>query len=79
MLEPIQSEAGVFVASDAFLGDLRALTKRENILLILDEIQTGIGRTGKFFGFEHAGVTPDIMTLGKGLGGGGHLYRAASS
>jgi len=70
MLEPIQGEAGVFVASDAFLRDLRALTKRENILLILDEIQTGIGRTGKFFGFEHAGITPDIMTLGKGLGGG---------
>jgi acetylornithine/N-succinyldiaminopimelate aminotransferase len=70
MLEPIQGEAGVFVASDAFLRDLRALTKRENILLIFDEIQTGIGRTGKFFGFEHAGVTPDIMALGKGLGGG---------
>ena len=70
MLEPIQGEAGVFVASDGFLRDLHALTKRENILLILDEIQTGIGRTGKFFGFEHAGVMPDIMTLGKGLGGG---------
>jgi len=70
MLEPIQGEAGVFAASDSFLRNLRTLTKRENILLILDEIQTGIGRTGKFFGFEHAGVTPDIMTLGKGLGGG---------
>jgi acetylornithine/N-succinyldiaminopimelate aminotransferase len=70
MLEPIQGEAGVFVASDAFLRDLRALTKREGVLLILDEIQTGIGRTGKFFGFEHSGVEPDIMTLGKGLGGG---------
>lgn len=70
MLEPIQGEAGVFVASDAFLRGLRVLTQREGILLILDEIQTGIGRTGKFFGFEHAGVEPDIMTLGKGLGGG---------
>jgi acetylornithine/N-succinyldiaminopimelate aminotransferase len=70
MVEPIQGEAGVFAASDTFLRDLRALTKRENILLILDEIQTGIGRTGKFFGFEHSGITPDIMTLGKGLGGG---------
>jgi acetylornithine/N-succinyldiaminopimelate aminotransferase len=70
MLEPIQGEAGVFVASNRFLQDLRALTKRENILLILDEIQTGIGRTGRFFCFEHADVTPDIMTLGKGLGGG---------
>jgi acetylornithine/N-succinyldiaminopimelate aminotransferase len=70
MLEPIQGEAGVFVASDAFLQDLRALTKREGILLIFDEIQTGIGRTGTFFGFQHAGVAPDIMALGKGLGGG---------
>ena len=70
MLEPIQGEAGVFVASRAFLQGLRALTKREGILLILDEIQTGIGRTGRFFGFEHAGIEPDIMTLGKGLGGG---------
>jgi acetylornithine/N-succinyldiaminopimelate aminotransferase len=70
MLEPIQGEAGVFVATDEFLRDLRALCNRHGILLILDEIQTGIGRTGKFFGFEHAGVTPDIMVLAKGLGGG---------
>ena len=70
MLEPIQGEAGVFAASEQFLRDLRALTRRRNILLILDEIQTGVGRTGKFFAFEHAGIAPDIMTLGKGLGGG---------
>jgi acetylornithine/N-succinyldiaminopimelate aminotransferase len=70
MLEPIQGEAGVFVASDGFLRGLRALTTQHGILLILDEIQTGIGRTGKFFGFEHAGITPDIMVLAKGLGGG---------
>ncbi len=70
MLEPIQGEAGVFSATDDFLRGLRALTLRTGILLILDEIQTGIGRTGKFFGFEHAGIAPDIMTLGKGLGGG---------
>lgn len=70
MLEPIQGEAGVFEASDAFLQGLRALTRERGLLLILDEIQTGIGRTGKMFGFEHAGVTPDIMTLAKGLGGG---------
>ena len=60
----------MFVASDEFLRDLHALTRRTGLLLILDEIQTGIGRTGKFFGFEHAGVTPDILVLGKGLGGG---------
>jgi acetylornithine/N-succinyldiaminopimelate aminotransferase len=70
MLEPIQGEAGVFVANDEFLRGLRALCNRHGILLILDEIQTGIGRTGKFFGFEHSGVTPDIMVLAKGLGGG---------
>jgi len=70
MLEPIQGEAGVFVASDTFLRDLRAVTKRRGILLIFDEIQTGIGRTGRFFGFEHSGVVPDILVLAKGLGGG---------
>jgi acetylornithine/N-succinyldiaminopimelate aminotransferase len=70
MLEPIQGEAGVFCADNDFLRDLQALTRREGLLLILDEIQTGIGRTGKFFAFQHAGIAPDIMTLGKGLGGG---------
>ena len=70
MLEPIQGEAGVFEATIPFLRGLRALTRERGILLILDEIQTGIGRTGRLFGFEHAGTTPDIMTLAKGLGGG---------
>ena len=70
MLEPIQGEAGVFEASDAFMQGLRGLTRERGLLLILDEIQTGIGRTGKLFGFEHAGTQPDIMTLAKGLGGG---------
>ncbi len=70
MLEPIQGEAGVFVAADDWLRDLRKLTRDLGILLILDEIQTGIGRTGRMYGYEHAGIEPDIMTLGKGLGGG---------
>ena len=70
MLEPIQGEAGVFEADASFLRSLRALTRERDILLILDEIQTGIGRTGRLFGFEHAGTRPDIMTLAKGLGGG---------
>jgi acetylornithine/N-succinyldiaminopimelate aminotransferase len=70
MLEPIQGEAGVFEATDHYLRDLRALTRDENLLLILDEIQTGIGRTGEVFGFQHAGIAPDMMTLAKGLGGG---------
>ena len=70
MLEPIQGEAGVWPATDQFLTELRALTKEHGLLLIVDEIQTGVGRTGKLFHYEHAGIEPDIMTLGKGIGGG---------
>jgi acetylornithine/N-succinyldiaminopimelate aminotransferase len=70
MLEPIQGEAGVWPATDQFLQQLRALTKQHGLLLIVDEIQTGMGRTGKLFHYEHAGIEPDIMTLGKGIGGG---------
>jgi acetylornithine/N-succinyldiaminopimelate aminotransferase len=70
MLEPIQGEAGVWPATDSFLRELRALTKAHGLLLIFDEIQTGIGRTGKLFHYEHADIAPDIMTLGKGIGGG---------
>src|ERR1700690_1885401 len=70
MLEPIQGEAGVWPATDQFLRDLRELTKAHGLLLIIDEIQTGIGRTGKLFHYEHADIAPDIMTLGKGIGGG---------
>ena len=70
MLEPIQGEAGVWPATDTFLHELRALTKAHGLLLIFDEIQTGIGRTGKLFHYEHTDVEPDIMTLGKGIGGG---------
>ncbi|MCA1457726.1 acetylornithine transaminase [Bradyrhizobium sp. BRP22] len=70
MLEPIQGEAGVWPATDQFLKELRALTGEHGLLLILDEIQTGMGRTGKLFHYEHAGIAPDIMTLGKGIGGG---------
>jgi len=70
MLEPIQGEAGVYGVTDDHLRALRALTKKHNVLLILDEIQTGMGRTGTMFAYQHAGILPDIMTLGKGLGGG---------
>ncbi|HLG81408.1 MAG TPA: acetylornithine transaminase [Bradyrhizobium sp.] len=73
MLEPIQGEAGVWPASDQFLQELRALTKAHGLLLIFDEIQTGMGRTGKLFHYEHTGIAPDIMTLGKGIGGGAPL------
>jgi acetylornithine/N-succinyldiaminopimelate aminotransferase len=70
MIEPIQGEAGVVPATDQFLRDLRSFTQERGLLLILDEIQTGIGRTGKMFHYEHVGIKPDILTLGKGLGGG---------
>ncbi len=70
MLEPIQGEAGVIPATDEFLRALRELTRERGMLLIVDEVQTGVGRTAKLWGHEHAGVAPDIMTLGKGLGGG---------
>jgi acetylornithine/N-succinyldiaminopimelate aminotransferase len=70
MLEPIQGEAGVWPATDQFLQELRALTIEHGLLLIFDEIQTGMGRTGKLFHYQHAGIEPDIMTLGKGIGGG---------
>lgn len=70
MLEPIQGEAGVWPATTGFLQQLRALTTQHGLLLIVDEIQTGMGRTGKLLGYEHADIVPDIMTLGKGIGGG---------
>ena len=70
MLEPIQGEAGVWPATDEFLTQLRALTETYGLLLIFDEIQTGLGRTGTLFHYEHAGIQPDIMTLGKGIAGG---------
>jgi acetylornithine/N-succinyldiaminopimelate aminotransferase len=70
MLEPIQGEGGVVAPAPDYLRRVRDLCDRRGLLLILDEIQTGMGRTGRLFGYEHAGITPDIMTLAKGLGGG---------
>ena len=72
IVEPIQGEGGVIVPPDDFLPELRRLANEEEILLILDEIQTGFGRTGKMFASEHQDVTPDIMTLAKSLGGIGY-------
>jgi acetylornithine/N-succinyldiaminopimelate aminotransferase len=70
MLEPVQGEGGVNVASKAFMQGLRDLCDLENVLLILDEVQTGFGRTGKLFAYQHYTIEPDIMTLAKGIGGG---------
>ena len=70
MLEPVQGEAGVRPASRDFMQGLRALCDEHGLLLILDEVQTGCGRLGELFGFQLYGVQPDILTLGKGLGGG---------
>jgi predicted acetylornithine/succinylornithine family transaminase len=70
MVEPIQGEGGVNVPHDEYLKEIRAWCDEKGILLILDEIQTGIGRIGSLFGYEQYGVEPDIMTLAKGLGGG---------
>jgi len=70
LLEPIQGEGGVHVASRAYLKGLRDLCCKRDLLLIFDEVQTGMGRTGTLFAYEQLGVEPDVMTLAKGLGGG---------
>jgi acetylornithine aminotransferase len=70
MLEPIQGEGGVHVADRKYLKQVRDLCSQKDVLLIFDEVQTGMGRTGTLFAYEQLGVQPDIMTLAKGLGGG---------
>lgn len=70
LVEPIQGEGGVLPAPRGFLGELRALTERASALLIVDEVQTGLGRTGRFLACEHDGVAPDLVALAKALGGG---------
>ncbi|MGH7438221.1 MAG: acetylornithine transaminase [Polyangiaceae bacterium] len=69
-LEPVQGEGGVNPASEEYMRALRALTREKGVLLMVDEVQTGIGRTGKLFAYEHSGIEPDVMTLGKGIAGG---------
>lgn len=69
-LEPIQGETGVIPAPEGFLGQVRNLCDAHSILMVCDEVQTGVGRTGDFFAFQHEGVQPDVVTMAKGLGGG---------
>lgn len=70
ILEPIQGETGVIPAPDGFLSAVRELCTRHGILMIVDEVQTGVGRTGDFFAFQHENVLPDVITMAKGLGAG---------
>ena len=70
MLEPVMGEIGVIPAARGYLEGVRKWCDEQDLLLILDEVQTGIGRTGRWFAHQHAGITPDVMTLAKGLGGG---------
>ena len=69
-LEPIMGEAGVVVPPDGYLAAAREVTVKHGALLVIDEVQTGMGRTGAFFAHQHDGITPDVVTLAKGLGGG---------
>lgn len=70
LLEPIQGEGGVHVPPDEYLQQVRALCDKHDALLIFDEVQTGVARTGKWFAYRHSGVKPDILTFAKGIGGG---------
>ena len=70
MLEPIQAEGGIYPADKDYMSSAKDLTREKDILMVLDEVQTGMGRTGNFFGYEHYGIEPDIMSLAKALGNG---------
>ena len=70
MVEPIQGEGGYLVPPDVFIQRLREITSRHGILLIVDEVQSGMGRTGRMFAIEHTGVEPDIVTMAKGIASG---------
>jgi predicted acetylornithine/succinylornithine family transaminase len=79
IVEPIQAEGGIFVAPPGYLAGLRRLCDDTGTILIFDEVQTGVGRTGRWFGHQHDDVTPDVMTLAKGLGGGIPIGALAAS
>ena len=70
MLEPVMGEIGIILSAPGYLAKVRSWCDEKDLLLILDEVQTGLGRTGRWFAYQHHGITPDVMTLAKGLGGG---------
>jgi acetylornithine/succinyldiaminopimelate/putrescine aminotransferase len=70
LVEPIQGEGGINIPAPDYLAGLRQLCDRQGVLLILDEVQTGLGRTGTWFAYQHAGIVPDILTCAKALAGG---------
>lgn len=78
IVEPIQGEGGINVADDDYLEGLARLCDENGVVLIFDEVQTGMGRTGEYFGYQHSGVVPDIMTMAKSLGGGAAIGAIAA-
>ena len=79
LVEPIQAEAGILIPPDGYLREAKEICERNKVLFIADEIQTGLGRTGRLFACEHEGVTPDVMVVGKSLGGGCYPISAVLS
>jgi ornithine--oxo-acid transaminase len=79
LVEPIQGEAGVLIPPDGFLAEASAICKRNNVLFMADEIQSGLGRTGKLFAYQHEGITPDVLIVGKALAGGFYPVSAVLS
>ena len=76
LIEPIQGEGGIIVPPENYLSDVREICTQKNVLMILDEVQSGLGRTGKMFAFQHSDIQPDGLILGKALGGGFMLFLA---
>lgn len=79
LVEPIQGEAGIIIPSAGYLHKVAEVCRQKNVLLIVDEIQSGLGRTGKFFAYEHDGITPDVVIIGKALSGGYYPVSAVLS
>ena len=79
LVEPIQGEAGIIVPPAGYLAEAAAICREQNVLLIADEIQSGLGRTGKLFAYQHDGITPDVLILGKALSGGYYPVSAVLS